>query len=570
MAENTTVDRTCETRYRALFADGEPIRVKDLATATAASRPDHDDKHNNEDDKERKFKGFGVRATRVQLICAVAAMEATWQIAQDFQEEIDAIRQGTRGRRPGYTAFDAVVFLCGTYIFGGATAMHFEINPDLAAGPAESLWQTINRRLDAARPDRPEQRLSASFSRFCHDRVRKEYLDGTVLNKLERAAMGHCVDALLSMGQFNPSSGTYTLPDSTQLIVADGCKVDGLYNNTDPTKLTKRGNPRNCDREAFTPEAEPGKTAPGPNFEYCMLFSRTPYPQERMLLGCYIKGEAQRSFSDATLCVQVLAQLLEERTEVIEGLYGFGYDMALPAADRDWLLKTGIQPIAKLRRVTKEKPVMRNYGEQVFTHKTLDETTGVTTETIALATEVIAIDGTKTVIMPNGDGDDCYVPLSCIRRYRVTQRTSGYAVYNDLALPDHPIVPKHQQGATISMRMDTPLEELKLDKNTRRPGTISSIPESDPHFEDVFGCREDAESSNRDLKAMLRDKRCITKSRDNNRYQALGFQLLQLARAMLAHAKRTNDHHTEIFGQLLVPDEQQQQQPPPPKLTIAA
>ena len=83
-------------------------RVLDLAKATAASRPDYHDKH-DEDDKERKFKGFGVRSTRVQLISAVAPMEATWQIAQEFQEEIDAMRQGTKGRRPEYAAFDALV-----------------------------------------------------------------------------------------------------------------------------------------------------------------------------------------------------------------------------------------------------------------------------------------------------------------------------------------------------------------------------------------------------------------------------------------------------------------------------
>ena len=98
------------------------------------------------------------------------------------------------------------------------------------------------------------------------------------------------------------------------------------------------------------------------------------------------------------------------------------------------------------------------------------------------------------------------------------------------------------------MRMDTPLEELDAEDPTLRPGSVSSIAESDPHFDIVFGCREDCESGNRDHKERLRDKRCITKSRDNNRYQALGFQLLQLARAMLAHAKRTGNHHTEIFG----------------------
>lgn len=122
---------------------------------------------------------------------------------------------------------------------------------------------------------------------------------------------------------------------------------------------------------------------------------------------------------------------------------------------------------------------------------------------------------------------------------------------------------------TVIMPKGTPLEELETDENTLRSGTISSIPESDPHFEAVFGCREDAESGNHDLKAMLRHKRCITKSRDNSRYQAVGFQIIQLARAMLAPAKRTGNPHTEIFGQLLVPDEQRKQQPPL-KLKIAA
>ncbi|WP_423916893.1 hypothetical protein [Candidatus Poriferisodalis sp.] len=110
--------------------------------------------------------------------------------------------------------------------------------------------------------------------------------------------------------------------------------------------------------------------------------------------------------------------------------------------------------------------------------------------------------------------------------------------------------------------MDTPLEELDAEDPTLRPGSVSSIAESDPHFDIVFGCREDCESGNRDHKERLRDKRCITKSRDNNRYQALGFQLLQLARAMLAHAKRTGNHHTEIFGRLLVPESDSQTLPP--------
>ena len=102
-----------------------------------------------------------------------------------------------------------------------------------------------------------------------------------MLNKLERLAMGHCVDALLGMGQFRPSAGTYAHPHSTQIIVGDGTKVDGLYNNSDPEKTTRRGNPRNCDQEAFTPEAQPGKSAPGPHFEYCMLLRFNRSSQHR-------------------------------------------------------------------------------------------------------------------------------------------------------------------------------------------------------------------------------------------------------------------------------------------------
>ena len=46
---------------------------------------------------------------------------------------------------------------------------------------------------------------------------------------------------------------------------------------------------------------------------------------------------------------------------------------------------------------------------------------------------------------------------------------------------------------------------------------------------------------------MTRDS--ITKTRNNNRYQALGYQLLVTANALIAYKERTGDNLSDIFGQ---------------------
>lgn len=569
MAEHDCGPETQQTTYKALFADGEPIRVKDIAKATAASRPPADDE-NGGGGGGTKLSGSRSKATSEQLIKAIAAMEQTWQLAVALQEEIDHARLGTRGRKPEYTAFDAIVYVAGTYVYGGSASMHTLVNPDLDLGRDEtSLWRRINESLDRSRPERPEQRLSPGFGRFCHDRVRKDYLTGEVLHQLERLAMRLCVDTATHIGQFRPSAGTYTRPDRAQMVYGDGCKVNSLYNNSDPNKINRKtGKPRRCDPEAFAPEAKPGEPAIRPHYEYCMLLTHTKFVQERIVLGTYIKGEAQRGKSDATLTVEVLMQVLEECPHIINGLYGFAYDMMLSAKNRERLLKAGIQPISKLSHITKEQPVIWEFDEHHFAHRAIDPDTGETTDIVALTAKIIAVNGTATVIWPDGDGEDCYVPLTITRRIRTQQRSGGYAVSIDLALPHHPILPTRLHGASITMRADTPQDDLKTDKPTLRPGRISSFPESDPHFFPTFGFRQDAESTFRDHRSLLRDKRCITVSRDNNRFQALGFQIMQLARVMLANSKRTGDYHTDTFGQYLVPDDQLR--PPPQTLRLAA
>ena len=88
--------------------------------------------------------------------------------------------------------------------------------------------------------------------------MREDFLAAAAA-ELERVTRQICVQAALVMGQFRPSAGTYTQPDTTQTVVADGTVVGGLYNNGDPDKINHgTGAPERHDPEAFTPRSATG------------------------------------------------------------------------------------------------------------------------------------------------------------------------------------------------------------------------------------------------------------------------------------------------------------------------
>lgn len=551
MADETTVD---PTHYRALFADGEPIRVKDLAAAAAVPlEPEPAPTNNN---KATPFN-------REQWIFGVAAMKGTKMISQALQQLIEDCKTDNRGRKRTCAALDAILFACSTYLYGGAQGVHLKNRPNQVCGSSPRLVDQINDSLQESRPDEPDWRLAqAGFTRDHHRHLREDYLCDAVMDELERVTRDFMVQAATRIGLFDPRAGTYTDPSTTQIVVADGVKIGGLYNNGDPDKINKRtGKPKRCDTEAFTPKSKSGdSTPPPPHYEWVILVARTTHPRERIPLAISIKGEEQRGTSDATLAVDTLTLLSSEHPDLIRGLFGFGYDGALSADDKERLLKMGVQPISKMRRTDITKPVMHNLGSYDFSIET-ETAKGKPKKTVVFTGDVITVDGTATVIVTDGNGDDTHVPLTCVQRRRKKQRTGGYSVTNTYALPDHPIMPEKLHGATTRIRMDTAADELDKDNPVLMPHRVSSFPVADPRHKNLYNVRQDCESGNRHLREFLRDKRCITATRNNNRYQAIGYQLLVTASALIAYSERTGDYLEDFFGQRLVPGEDRQSDP---------
>lgn len=528
--------------YRALFADGEPIRVTDLAKAAAVPAP--------EDDKPKQ-NGNPVLLNKEQLIFGVAAMSGTRDLASELQKLIEKCRTENRGRKKQYAGLDAIMFLCSTWLYGGAQGTHLKNRPQRGGGSSPRLVDQINESLEESRPRDPDWRLDPNgFTRDQHRRLREDYLCDEVLDELEKTTRAFCVRAASHIGQFNPNAGTYTNPDSTQLVAGDGTKVAGLYNNADPNKINSRtGLPARCDQEAFTPESRKiCTTPPPPNYEWEILVTRSKHPKERIPLAIFVKGEAQRGKSDATYTVDLIELLLQEHPDLIKGLFGCCYDGMLSAEDKERLLKMGIQPISKLRRTIATVPLLHNIGTYKFAIIT-KRPDGTTQRTVVLSTDIITVDGIPTVLMTDGNGDDVHVPLVCVNRRRRKQRSGTYAVTNEYELPEHPIVPARLQGATTAIRMDTTPEELNKTNPVLTPHLVSSFPASDPLHRPLYGVRQDCESGNRQLKGLLRDKRSITATRNNNRYQAVGYQLLVTANALIAYKERTGDNLSDIFGQ---------------------
>ena len=74
-------------------------------------------------------------------------------------------------------------------------------------------------------------------------------------------------------------------------------------------------------------------------------------------------------------------------------------------------------------------------------------------------------------------------------------------------------------------------------------------PESDEHFDPLFGRREDSESTNADLKARSWNGRCRTLEHLSVEFNSLSYQTHAVITALAAHSKRTGADMTRWFGQ---------------------
>lgn len=488
---------------------------------------------------DRNVKGEGLGwGDDEQLACLVAS-SWLWELGELIEDTIRAVfgNRRTGGRPREHTAAEWLLFLIAVFIYGSLRATNRNlntINRNWKFPTDQKKWNMLKRIAEQAWPDHPNRRLSEKpYKRDNEYYFRTTYMNPWVINRLQKAATGISLEAARFIDLLNPSLGSISRPDPTQMVAADGTFTLSAFKNPPPGKPGHKPNHR-CD---------PGvRPMPGEEKGYCYCVvaavARGPHRQERITLFAEILDEPGQT--DANLFTQKLIQIRKDFPHLTDGILGVAFDMNLRSADCDRLMDHGVQPISKTPRTSQGKTAAVNLGPHTFK-----------TPNGEIETNIVALNGTPTFTIVDGDGHTYYQPL----RRQSTQikkpgkRTRKHIVYTKWEIPDHPLVPQHMTGATTRIRSNSTPEERKTKPHTRRTRGLRPIPETDPLFKTLFGPRQDIESNFSTYKRQLDYDRLRTRDKPSLRLNWIAYSLYQTNTALVAHHARTAKDMTRWYGQ---------------------
>ena len=295
------------------------------------------------------------------------------------------------------------------------------------------------------------------------------------------------------------------------------------------------GKTRRLDPRADYHHTIDGKPTKIPCRELVMLSCRTGYGNERILLDADFmapKGSREREGrNEADKSLDMLERLTDENHDLLRGEPGgikvFIHDMAMDSEAIDRALGNRWLPVVKVPRLADGKYRDGNLGPHTFTSP------NGRTETH----DVKTLNGSCFVWLPTSRGTEMAVPLRRVHIYWGTEGKRRSIAYCCVALPDDPDVPAGLRGATTTIRLNSTDEEIHNSPHTRRTRSLRPIPEADPDF-DIFGGREDIESTFSDFKYRTRGRLCSIHE-DRYRFNIVSYMILRLSKTLNAYHKRT-------------------------------
>ena len=295
--------------------------------------------------------------------------------------------------------------------------------------------------------------------------------------------------------------------------------------------------PRRHDPHAIAYHTNDGNYASSPGFLMVMVQGRTEYKNERIIFSTNLKSGKNKAMprNDATIAVDNILELCDKFPSFRDGLRGLVYDMALSVADFDRLLDAGLIPVSKVPLTKKGKFAVENLGEETITKTDGTQVTRIIT----------AVNGTPCVTFTDRDGKDFYMPLKLVK-VKKEHRKQRPQISTHWSIPDHPLVPANLRGAKARVRHTRTAAERIAGKSRSR--ALRIFPETDDRFDDLFGIREDSESTNSDPKNRLWNRRCRTLRHESVEFNIIGYQLHVLISALVAYHNRTGADMTEWFG----------------------
>ena len=550
--------KTCEVEK--LFRDLRPVLLEeldsiigDLSAAEREDGPSSKPNRYSSSDSTRNTTGRRWNRSDLQFLELVACLGELWDLVEPI-EALLASQCGPRkaGRKREYQVVEVFIFSVAIWICGS----HTHADDNLAD---KKNWQRLRSAVEDAWPDHPERRLSPEpMSRSKHYRFRKNFkgdVNHELLVTLRRLITDMAVDGALFIGLFDPDTDdSLAKPDPTRVVTGDGTHLRGPYNEGPRGVNPRTGKVKRFDHDAQPYHGSDADLSSLPCHEAVIVSGRNSHPNERIVLSSVVmppksfsgtkttgattppKKSSEGKTSDATMAVEMVLDLIETYPAMEKGVRSFAYDMKADSEDKDTLLDAGLTYFVKSRLTGTSKRSSCVLGPGRFVHKD-----GTTSKHI-----VTAIAGTPCLTFL-ADNKQVIQPL---RRATLEkkERKGGWVIYGIWQVPDSEVVPKHLVGAKVRIPHNSKPGERASVPHTRRTRALSPIPESDPHFDAVYGIREDSESINSDVKRRLPNGRCRTPGAENLTFDLLGYQLLTLVKALDSYRCRTGTDATLWFG----------------------
>ena len=393
------------------------------------------------------------------------------------------------------------------------------------------VWNQLRTLIKEKFPDQPERWLPATPMRRWH------YLYGrttwltepSVFAQLHEIHRRASIEQARSLGLLDPDGpGSWTRPDLSRMIYADGKVVTPLFKGKADTRIVNRRTgeirrPR-YETDATLHFEGTGETAWG--LKFVLVAVRTTDVHGRIILDTdWVPspgGEAATSMGSITRIA-----------EDAPGLQGVIYDGALRGVHHQRLLRDlGILSVNKVSATTGTGP--RRKGRVRVEKSTFVEQRTVTAPDGTEHTiDLFARAGAIGIMSLTDTGEKLFTELRRVRTSRKADKVGTYRWYNHYRLPEY------FGGEQIVVRLHGNDEDVVRKFN--RTENVRPIPPSDPDFPALYARRNDAESVNRAFDDTLWLRRARSVGQARQRLNLLTYALAVNALALHRHRRSSND-----------------------------
>ena len=526
----------------------------------------------------RRIKTDPEKRADIRILIAFIDCEEIWELADEL-EEFHA-DPGRPGPDREYNFMDILVEEAAVFLH--VSRYHAHRNLDDTEWYWEPLYKAAEKRFPKHMyPNWEARRLSPTApSRSQSCRARRQYLVGEAIEEFRRRVRRTILKAARECELLDPDAGTWTHPARTQIVVADKTNMHAAtrWHRDDPpdpdtgaagqgpemcgrtVKSTgkpcrliagHRGHcrsvftPRRCDQNADYFRLRNNTLSSVPGRGLIAHSVRGDDPNVRFILDIEFmkhKDDPER-VTESTKAVKMLERLIDENTntntddtdddandaDLTAGIRGFGYDMALSPEGIDKVLDRHLLPVVKVPRLKGN----RFRGQALGPHK-FTTAAGNDLDINDPYIDVRTLDGCPWVWLASGNKLQA-VPLNRRKLQWGTRGKQKTILYMHAAIPDDADVPEPWRGATTLIRVNSTDAEINnKPRHTRRSLSLRAIPEADPHFAEIFGAREDIESTFSNLKYLTRGKLKST-DEDQNLFTLTAYMLLWMSRARTAY-----------------------------------